>query len=127
MKAAELDVVTRVPMHLNQVAITRAIEADGLFVIGVAHDVDEVSCSIFGIVNGSQPLLWAVEAHISGKLIRDLLIIFDRRDRRSMIFRSEEHTSELQSLIRTSYAVFCLTKKKKKKYNTKIANKQHHI
>src|SRR3546814_2027719 len=26
--------------------------------------------------------------------------------------RSEEHTSELQSLMRSSYAVFCLTKKK---------------
>src|SRR3546814_6469811 len=31
--------------------------------------------------------------------------------------RSEEHTSELQSLMRISYAVFCL-KKKKKKQNT---------
>src|SRR3546814_3915213 len=30
--------------------------------------------------------------------------------------RSEEHTSELQSLMRISYAVFCLKKKKKKKY-----------
>src|SRR3546814_6014766 len=29
--------------------------------------------------------------------------------------RSEEHTSELQSLMRNSYAVFCLKKKKKKK------------
>src|SRR3546814_5669276 len=29
--------------------------------------------------------------------------------------RSEEHTSELQSLMRISYAVFCLTKKKKTK------------
>src|SRR3546814_4245735 len=28
------------------------------------------------------------------------------------VFRSEEHTSELQSLMRISYAVFCLTKKK---------------
>src|SRR3546814_9204795 len=28
------------------------------------------------------------------------------------IFRSEEHTSELQSLMRISYAVFCLKKKK---------------
>src|SRR3546814_3799713 len=28
-------------------------------------------------------------------------------------FRSEEHTSELQSLLRISYAVFCLKKKKK--------------
>src|SRR3546814_3208352 len=34
--------------------------------------------------------------------------------------RSEEHTSELQSLMRISYAVFCLKKKKKnkKKHNT---------
>src|SRR3546814_7069427 len=30
------------------------------------------------------------------------------------IVRSEEHTSELQSLMRISYAVFCLKKKKKK-------------
>src|SRR3546814_9714561 len=29
--------------------------------------------------------------------------------------RSEEHTSELQSLMRISYAVFCLKKKKSKK------------
>src|SRR3546814_10197311 len=37
--------------------------------------------------------------------------------------RSEEHTSELQSLMRISYAVFCL---KNKKNNTKN-NKQHTI
>src|SRR3546814_3494111 len=33
--------------------------------------------------------------------------------------RSEEHTSELQSLMRISYAVFCLKKKKQHNYNTK--------
>src|SRR3546814_7653933 len=32
-------------------------------------------------------------------------------------FRSEEHTSELQSLMRTSYAVFCLKKKKNNLYH----------
>src|SRR3546814_1425303 len=32
--------------------------------------------------------------------------------------RSEEHTSELQSLMRISYAVFCLKKKKEKKHNS---------
>src|SRR3546814_8406108 len=32
-------------------------------------------------------------------------------DRHLAQFRSEEHTSELQSLMRSSYAVFCLTKK----------------
>src|SRR3546814_4524889 len=45
----------------------------------------------------------------------------DRADRGSLApVRSEEHTSELQSLMRISYAVFCL--KKKKKSN----NKQQH-
>src|SRR3546814_10529006 len=39
----------------------------------------------------------------------------DARRRRS---RSEEHTSELQSLMRISYAVFCL--KKKKSINTQL-------
>src|SRR3546814_988836 len=33
------------------------------------------------------------------------------------VLRSEEHTSELQSLMRISYAVFCLKKKKKKHSN----------
>src|SRR3546814_9494461 len=36
----------------------------------------------------------------------------DRADRRAeRALRSEEHTSELQSLMRSSYAVFCLKKK----------------
>src|SRR3546814_2793124 len=37
------------------------------------------------------------------------------RDYGRQLRRSEEHTSELQSLMRISYAVFCLKKKKKKK------------
>src|SRR3546814_8372358 len=41
------------------------------------------------------------------------------------IDRSEEHTSELQSLMRNSYAVFCLKKKKTKKtQHNKNMNKQ---
>src|SRR3546814_8684275 len=39
------------------------------------------------------------------------------------VVRSEEHTSELQSLMRISYAVFCLKKKKQphhKTYNKKL-------
>src|SRR3546814_2172160 len=35
------------------------------------------------------------------------------------VTRSEEHTSELQSLMRISYAVFCLKKKKKKTQDQK--------
>src|SRR3546814_5074994 len=37
--------------------------------------------------------------------------------------RSEEHTSELQSLMRISYAVFCL---KKKKYKQEQTTRTHH-
>src|SRR3546814_1291502 len=36
--------------------------------------------------------------------------------------RSEEHTSELQSLMRISYAVFCLKKKKQKRKENQIDN-----
>src|SRR3546814_9661299 len=36
--------------------------------------------------------------------------------------RSEEHTSELQSLMRISYAVFCLTKKKHTHQTTNLSN-----
>src|SRR3546814_2629850 len=40
--------------------------------------------------------------------------------------RSEEHTSELQSLMRISYAVFCLKKKKRKHHDaTHNTNPQH--
>src|SRR3546814_2540134 len=35
-----------------------------------------------------------------------------------LVFRSEEHTSELQSLMRISYAVFCLKKKITNKQST---------
>src|SRR3546814_7303596 len=41
----------------------------------------------------------------------------DARCGRRRALRSEEHTSELQSLMRISYAVFCLKKKKKIKRN----------
>src|SRR3546814_8165798 len=41
--------------------------------------------------------------------------------------RSEEHTSELQSLMRTSYAVLCLTKTKPQKTaNTKLIHNKSH-
>src|SRR3546814_2570410 len=51
--------------------------------------------------------------------VRDSLVetIDDHRIEPAVAGRSEEHTSELQSLMRISYAVFCL---KKKKYITKI-------
>src|SRR3546814_3493412 len=39
--------------------------------------------------------------------------------------RSEEHTSELQSLMRISYAVFCLKKKTYRQYTPQIVRKSY--
>src|SRR3546814_8087336 len=76
---------------------------------GPARDKD-----IEAIANSGAQNLRLVGKHDAG---RD--IVFEREDR-DRGFRSEEHTSELQSLMRISYAVFCL----KKKITTHIANKQ---
>src|SRR3546814_3382013 len=53
-----------------------------------------------------------------GMTSRDLTENVEQLQVLQSLTRSEEHTSELQSLMRTSYAVFCLKKKKK--------NKKHH-
>src|SRR3546814_1214979 len=45
-----------------------------------------------------------------------------RTKMKAIVNRSEEHTSELQSLMRISYAVFCLKKKKKVSYQKSNPN-----
>src|SRR3546814_7748669 len=74
------------------------------------------------------PLDWAALAtevgagtlSISNKFVDDKLIRdAHARDLQLFVYRSEEHTSELQSLMRISYAVFCLKKKKKPPLNNK--------
>src|SRR3546814_5041290 len=52
-------------------------------------------------------LLIEAMAHLKGREVRCLIVGPDEGRG-----RSEEHTSELQSLMRISYAVFCLKKKK---------------
>src|SRR3546814_9348424 len=51
---------------------------------------------------------------------RPILSMIGRLNRSLIGTRSEEHTSELQSLMRISYAVFCLKKKKKNKIQHKL-------
>src|SRR3546814_1909377 len=58
-----------------------------------------------------------IEHHLQNIIVNDF-------DPAFMVIRSEEHTSELQSLMRISYAVFCL--KKKNKTETKIESLQRH-
>src|SRR3546814_3429133 len=64
---------------------------------------------------------YALQPDAPGSTKRDTYSFrFDTPDR-SIVYtgdtRSEEHTSELQSLMRISYAVFCLKKKNNKKHS----------
>src|SRR3546814_3584342 len=69
-----------------------------------------------------QVIMLAASAHaFLGRSGRRIIALFqtgkdilERHHSRIHEHRSEEHTSELQSLMRSSYAVFCLNTKKKK-------------
>src|SRR3546814_5099467 len=53
-------------------------------------------------------------ARFQKRIVRRTKLLLGEMDQRPIVTeRSEEHTSELQSLMRNSYAVFCLKKKKK--------------
>src|SRR3546814_3112290 len=62
-----------------------------------------------GIAHEAGP--WAIEEYLQSPL--DSRFIQSFKSVAASPLRSEEHTSELQSLMRSSYAVFCLKKKKK--------------
>src|SRR3546814_4251852 len=82
--------IAQVPVPLgHQVLVGRIVQVDA-FVIG-----EEELCPPHRIVS-------------AGKLAQPHLLRSGRD--RGPIHRSEEHTSELQSLMRISYAVFCLKK-----------------
>src|SRR3546814_1536075 len=74
-----------------------------------------VSFGLFGDAQSSRWLLVGIALAIVV-----VLLVWLVRAQGTFVRRSEEHTSELQSLMRISYAVFCL---KKKKHLTQV--KQH--
>src|SRR3546814_8113283 len=62
----------------------------------------------------SGPLILVVNPAVPAKTVPEFLAYLRAEGSRvNFASRSEEHTSELQSLMRISYAVFCLKKKKK--------------
>src|SRR3546814_2404546 len=75
-------------------------EADARLTRGRRHFPRRGACLSHGPCRASEPA--SAQDHVGDRALR-----------------SEEHTSQLQSLMRISYAVFCL-KKKKQKHNEKI-------
>src|SRR3546814_6040746 len=59
-------------------------------------------------------LLLSIHAFLSARVIGELKLPYLAAGPTELRVRSEEHTSELQSLMRISYAVFCLKKQKNK-------------
>src|SRR3546814_1600085 len=83
----------------------------------------EVKAAVYNRTAFPQTFLWwanpaiAAGEHYRSVFPPDVHAVFDHGKRDVSTFpiatRSEEHTSELQSLMRISYAVFCLKKKNK--------------
>src|SRR3546814_7643927 len=67
---------------------------------------------LIGIAGVNARFSWLVLGPLPGRNCHEAPVRALRYACQHRHFRSEEHTSELQSLMRTSYAVFCLKKKK---------------
>src|SRR3546814_6205808 len=88
------------PFLTGAVSETRSRKPGMMLLIGLAITVAFVSSwgSTLGVLDDQLDFWWELA----------LLVVI------MLLGRSEEHTSELQSLMRNSYAVFCLKKKNKK-------------
>src|SRR3546814_8199816 len=89
----------------NARKIIQALQAGGSFA-AYARQFSEASTAVVG-----GDLGWVKAAQLPGSMGEAAT----QMQPGQLVGRSEEHTSELQSLMRISYAVFCLKKKKKKK------------
>src|SRR3546814_7873979 len=105
----------------------RSTRTDTLFPYSTLFRSTLDACIIDQYINLAKPRDSGSQAFFNSIFLRNVGNI-----KPHSFFRSEEHTSELQSLMRISYAVFCLKKKKKKtNYQTKeiitkkITYKQH--
>src|SRR3546814_5302101 len=115
---------TRTDTRFPYTTLFRSITADGLFRISKeffmtdfsafpitrkwpAQHPDRIQLYSLPTPNGVKVSIMLEEA---GLPYEPHLVSFKKNDQMSPEFRSEEHTSELQSLMRISYAVFCLKK-----------------
>src|SRR3546814_8779629 len=98
------------------------VVTDYLAKAGLQDHLDAVGYNLVGYgcttcIGNSGPLAAPISEAINGNNIVAAAVLS----------RSEEHTSELQSLMRISYAVFCLKKKTKISYTTYTHQSTHQI
>src|SRR3546814_9278594 len=87
----------------------------------MARHIDRLNDTERGLIDGAVNSVWQAKGRTGA--IDDVIAALEATGNALAIdlgiaMRSEEHTSELQSLMRHSYAVFCLTKKKHYTYST---------
>src|SRR3546814_10375202 len=87
------------PQTRHPVEDAMAIAVVDIAALGMGDDAAAAQAFDFGPVD------------LRGQMVRDV----EAAQFGDVVIRSEEHTSELQSLMRISYAVFCLKKKKNNK------------
>src|SRR3546814_9836703 len=92
-------------LNLKSITSYRYLKTDAL------NDTDGTVAPLLATFGGSKSKSYSQEFQISGDVTDRLSFITGAYWSRET--RSEEHTSELQSLMRISYAVFCLKKKHK--------------
>src|SRR3546814_10611303 len=101
--------------RFGEISELRANEAVGLPSFLDYRAIAGLSLEMMERLEAARPENLAAAGRIRGITPAALAAILVHARRRA---RSEEHTSELQSLMRISYAVFCLKKKKTTKQNT---------
>src|SRR3546814_7159999 len=89
--------------------LTRRRRLTGVAVLASASLLTTGGVALAGSGSGERPSLAAASHDLSRDGVHGTV---------SAVGRSEEHTSELQSLMRISYAVFCLKKTKQSIYTT---------
>src|SRR3546814_8369193 len=108
----------QLPARQPAVAIVEAAAGDDVPQKAVALGVDAIQPVGEGLRRAERP------GHAGGRAPIVVIAIGQLGVAELLIFRlrSEEHTSELQSLMRISYAVFCLKKKNQHQIKRKIAH-----
>src|SRR3546814_3018247 len=111
---------SRTPYYFGKICAFEALFEKKLFRRIENSEAPAVE-AIFGPASGLRPVV-PVARSGAGRSVGPSDRFNHRPSARQEAVRSEEHTSELQSLMRNSYAVFCL---KKKKTQTPLTHVRH--